>query len=495
MAFTVSTEPRENRQLAVIIEVSQDQVDKELRKAATKVAGQYRIPGFRKGKAPYHIVVQQFGLSNLYSEFVDDLGQQLFRDAIEQEKIEPYAQSSLEDIQLEPLVYKLIVPLEPEVKLGDYYAMRVEEDPIEVDEAEVERRLEMHRDEYAGWREVDRPSQYGDLLSADVRSVIVAEAGEEDAAETVVLDETDWDVTLDEENPLEPAGLDRELLDMRAGEEKDFVLSWPAEGQSVYAGRQAQFHVKVNSVQSYEKPPLDDALAQLVGPDYTTLEDLKQAVRESLLEDEGKRAQGRYLDKVLDALVETSALDYPPAVIEDQLDAMMQDMDQRLRQFGLDGMNALLRQTKQSEDQYRDQMRPDAIKIAERNLVLSEVIKQEAIEATQEDIEQRIKQTVGADENGEISESSAELAEVLRYGAGRNMIVSQVLTDKAIALLQALARGEEPPSFTTESGAETLASTETEGAESPTAEVDDATEVTDDSEVVAGDSEVAEDAQ
>ncbi|MBK8800148.1 MAG: trigger factor family protein [Anaerolineales bacterium] len=183
MAFTVSTEPRENRQLAVIIEVSQDQVDKELRKAATKVAGQYRIPGFRKGKAPYHIVVQQFGLSNLYSEFVDDLGQQLFRDAIEQEKIEPYAQSSLEDIQLEPLVYKLIVPLEPEVKLGDYYAMRVEEDPIEVDEAEVERRLEMHRDEYAGWREVDRPSQYGDLLSADVRSVIVAEAGEEDAAE------------------------------------------------------------------------------------------------------------------------------------------------------------------------------------------------------------------------------------------------------------------------------------------------------------------------
>ena len=179
-------------------------------------------------------------------------------------------------------------------------------------------------------REVDRPSQYGDLLSADVRSVIVAEAGEEDAAETVVLDETDWDVTLDEENPLEPAGLDRELLDMRAGEEKDFVLSWPAEGQSVYAGRQAQFHVKVNSVQSYEKPPLDDALAQLVGPDYTTLEDLKQAVRESLLEDEGKRAQGRYLDKVLDALVETSALDYPPAVIEDQLDAMMQDMDQRL---------------------------------------------------------------------------------------------------------------------------------------------------------------------
>jgi hypothetical protein len=149
-----------------------------------KVAGQYRIPGFRKGKAPYHIVVQQFGLSNLYSEFIDELGQTLFRDAIAQEKIEPYAQSSLEDIQLEPLTYRLIVPLEPEVKLGDYHTLRVEEDAIEVDEAEVERRLANYQDEYAGWREVERPSQYGDLLSANVRSVIA-----EDDDETVVLDE------------------------------------------------------------------------------------------------------------------------------------------------------------------------------------------------------------------------------------------------------------------------------------------------------------------
>ena len=444
MAFTVTTEPREHRQLAVTIEVSKDQVDKELRKAAAKVAGQYRIPGFRKGKAPYHIVVQQFGLSNLYSEFIDELGQTLFRDAIAQEKIEPYAQSSLEDIQLEPLTYRLIVPLEPEVKLGDYHTLRVEEDAIAIDEAEVERRLANYQDEYAGWREVERPSQFGDLLSANVRSVIVE--GDE---ETVVLDEEDWDITLDEENPMEPAGFDRELLGMRAGEEKSFILGWPADSQSIYAGKEAQFHVTINSVQGYEKPEIDDALAQLVGPDYATVEDLKQSIRDSLQEDEANRARNRYVDKVLDALVEISALEYPPAVIEDQIDAMMQDMDQRLRQFGLDGMGALLRQTRQTEDQYREQLRPEAAKIALRNLVLSEVIKKESIEVSDDDIEERIKQIVGVDENDEISESSAELAGVLRAGGGRTMIISQVLTEKAVALLQALARGEEPPVLTT----------------------------------------------
>jgi FKBP-type peptidyl-prolyl cis-trans isomerase (trigger factor) len=111
-------------------------------------------------------------------------------------------------------------------------------------------------------------------------------------------------------------------------------------------------------------------------------------------------------------------------------------------------MNALLRQTRKSEDQYREQLRPEATKIALRNLVLSEVIKQEGIEAGDEDIEARIKQIVGVDESGEISESSAELAGVLRAGGGRTMIISQVLTDKAVTLLQALARGEEPPVLT-----------------------------------------------
>lgn len=444
MSFTVTTEPRENCQLAVTIEVSKDQVDKELRKAAAKVAGQYRIPGFRQGKAPYHIVVQQFGLTNLYSEFIDELGQELFREAIEQEQIQPYAQSSLEDIQLDPLIYRLIVPLEPEVKLGDYRAMRIEEDPIEIDVTEVDRRLETYREEYAGWQEVERPSEYGDLLTVDVKSVIVPDAGEEDAEEIVVLDETDWDITLDEENPMEPVGFDRELLGMCAGEEKEFVLGWPADGQSIYAGKLAQFHVRVTSVQGYDKPDLDDDFAQLVGPDYETLEDLENSIIESLEEEERNRAQSRYLDKVLDALVESSELDYPPAVIEDQINAMVQDMEQRLRRFGIENIEAYLRQINQDEEQYREQLRPDAITIALRNLVISEVIKQEEIEATDEDIEARVKLMVGVGDDGEISESASELANMLRFGAGRSMIISQVLTEKAIELLQAFARGEEP---------------------------------------------------
>ena len=462
MSFTVTTEPRENRQLAVTIEVGQERVEKELRKAAAKVANQYKVPGFRKGKAPYHIIVQQFGLANLYGEFIDDLGQVLFREAVEQEKIEPYAQSSLEDIQLEPLTYKLIVPLEPEIKLADYRAMRVEADETEIDESQVEQRLEQYREEFAGWQDVERPTDFGDLLTVDVKSVIL---GDEGAEETVVLDETDWDITLDEENPMEPAGFDRELLGMKAGESKEFVLGWPADSQSIYAGKQATFNVTVKSVQAYEKPELNDDFAKLVGPDYETLEDLKKSIRESIEEGERGRAESQYIDKVLDALVEASEIDYPPIVIEDQIDGMMQDMDQRLRQIGIDGMSAFLRQTNQDEEEYREQMRPDATKIALRNLVMSEVVKQESFEIDDTEIEERIKQMVGVDEDGNINESSAALADLLRQGAGRNMILSQLLTEKAVNLLQAAARGEEVPA----PKAKVEAAAETENAEAETA--------------------------
>jgi trigger factor len=446
MSFTVTTEPRENRQLAVTIEVSKDQVERELRKAAAKVAGDYRIPGFRKGKAPYHIVVQQFGLANLYSEFVEDLGQKLFAEALEQEGIAPYAQSSLEDVALEPLTYKLVVPLEPEVILGDYKSLRLEEIKPAVDEAEVERRLEGHRDQYAGWQDVDRPSDYGDMMTIDVKSVIVPAEGDAEAAETVVLDEADWDVTPDQENPMEPPGFDAELIGMRADEEKEFLLGWPADSQSIYAGKTARFVVKVKVVQAYEKPELTDDFAKMVGPDFETIEDLKRNIREGLEAGETSRLQNEFVGQALDAVVDMSTLNYPPVVIEDQIDGMLQDTEQRLRQLGIDSLDTFLRQTNQNVEAYRERLRPEATKVARRNLVLSELVKAENLTVSDEEIEERIQEMIGANSgeaNEEMAESMKAVADMLRQGAGRNMIVSQLLTDKAITRLLAMVRGEE----------------------------------------------------
>ncbi|MCC9077261.1 trigger factor [Litorilinea aerophila] len=467
MPLKVSTEPKENRQLEMTIEVEQERVDQELRKAARKLAGQYRIPGFRKGKAPYHIVAQYVGLPALFNEFIEKLGEEVYRQALEQEQIEPYAPASLDIASLEPLTYRLTIPLEPKVDLGDYRSLRLEEEEPVVEEAEIEEQLKQYLEQYAGWQEVDRPSQYGDMLTIDVKSVLVQEDAAE-GEETVVLDETDWDVTLDQENPMEPPGFDEALLGMRPGEEKEFVLSWPEDSQSIYAGKQARFHVKLHKIQAYEQPELNDDFAKLVGPDFETLDDLKESIRQSLLEEKKREAEQEYLEKALDLLVEQSQMEYPPVVVEDQLDAMVQEFERQLRQFGIESLESYLQQTGQSLEEYRESLREAAERVARRNLVISELYQAEGLEVTDEDIEERIKEMFGEEADSQ-DPSTQGLIQIMRQGAGRSILESQILQEKALQRLLAIVRGEElPPPGQKEDGQESTE--EGEPAEQASAE-------------------------
>lgn len=444
MALNIKSEPMEDRQMSLLVEVDQDRVDSELRKAARKVARQYRIPGFRQGKAPYTVVLQYVGLPTLFNEFIEPLGQEIYQKALEEVDFEPYAQAQLDIDSLEPLTYKFVVPLEPEIDLGDYRSLRVEEPAAEVTDEEIDEELDEYLEEYAEYGEVDRPSEYGDLLTIDVKSVIVDDEAEEP---TVVLDETDWDVTPDQENPMEPPGFDEALLGMRPGEEKEFTLEWPADSQSIYAGKQAKFNVTLHKIEAHSKPELNDEFAQMVGPDFKTLDDLKNNIREGLLEDRKAEAEAEYLDKALDALVAQSTMVYPPVVVEDQIDVMVNELERQLRQYGIESAEEYLRQMGQDLEQYRESLRENAEVIARRNLVISELYAQEGLEVTDEEVEERANRMIG-DMGGDAedeSDSTKALREMMLSGSGRAVIESQVLQEKALDRLLAIVRGEELP--------------------------------------------------
>lgn len=247
---------------------------------------------------------------------------------------------------------------------------------------------------------------------------------------------------------MEPPGFDEKLIGLSKGETAQFVLGWPAGGQSMYAGKEAAFTVTVKKIEAYEKPELNDDLAKLAGPDFETLEDLKTSIRTSAEEGEKSRLENEYVTSVLDTVVEMSTLNYPPVVIEDQINSMLQDTEQRLRQMGIESFETFLRQTNQNMDDYRERLRPEATKIARRNLVLSEIVKQENLTVADEEIEEQIRTMVGVDVNEELPDNAKALTDMLRQGAGRTMIVSQILTSKAIKQLLSIARGEPQPEET-----------------------------------------------
>ena len=282
----------------------------------------------------------------------------------------------------------------------------------------------------------------------------------------MVLEENEWEVTPDQENPMDPPGFDEQLLGLKAGDSKEFTLSWPEDSQSIYAGRSVNISVTVHNVQSYKQAELTDELAQMIGPDFETVEDLRQGVRESLLEQAQQEAESDYLEQAVTALLEQSTLNYPPAVIEDQLDVMMNETDQRLRQMGLNGLNHYFEMVNQTQEEYRDQNREDAKRIAERNLVISEIVAKEKLSVSDDELMERIKETFG--EEDPESESAQNMIEMFRDGPGRPILESQILTQKALDRILAIVRGEEIPEAVAE--AETDANDETpadaEGEES-----------------------------
>ena len=487
MELTISQEPMDNRQLALTIEVDQQYVNQELQKAARKLGRQYRIPGFRKGKAPYNIIVRYLGMPTLYQEFVDDLGQEVYKKAIEQEEIEPYAMGALEDITFDPLQYKVTIPMDPEIDLGDYRSIRIAEEDVEVSDEDVQAELERYQEQYADWQEIDAASAYGDLMTLDVRSVLVDEGDnpilDDEGTETVIFAEPEWDVTPDEENPMDPPGLDEEVVGLSVGDKKAFTLQYPEDAQSVNAGKRAKFTIEVKKVQRHTPAELNDELAQMIGPEFETVDALKENIRENMLEQATAQAENEYLDEALRALVEQSTLNYPPVVVEDQLNSMLNDFAVQLRRFGIEDIEDYFRNTGQSIDDFRESQREEATRMAERNLVISELLTAEKLKVNDGEIQEQIDEMVGDSED----ESAQTIRNMFANEQGRAIIESQILQQKTLDRLVAIAKGEEIPEPTDDDDDEVDAAADDADVEAAT--VDSAEEA----DAAGGDAESADD--
>lgn len=488
--MNVTTEPRENRQLALTIEVEQERVDAELRQAARKVSQELRIPGFRKGKAPYNMVVRYVGLPYLYNEFVERLNQELFPKALEQEGIEPSGISSLEDVSYDPLAFTLIVPLEPIVTLGDYRALRVDPVAVEVSDADVDAQVQRTLTQHATWQEVSRPTQFGDSISIDVTSVLLDENG--DVTDEFVLQESDWEILPDEENPMEPDGFDAALIGLEPGQESEFVLSWSEESQSMYAGRSARFQVKVNAIQAFDTPELTDEFVQELDNDHNSVAELMESTRADLVRSKTEENETAYIEAVFTALIEQSTLEYPPAMVEDQISSNLANVESQVRQMGIESLERYLEMIGQSVQSYRASLRTTAEAQLRRNLLLYEIIENEKLTVPDEEFDAYLEKMLGKPQEIEgeepedeearqqQEESFKQFAELMRREPNRSALESQLLTEKAMERLLAIARGEEVPEIPAdveeivdqEEGQET----DVQAEEDPSAESEDVSE-------------------
>jgi trigger factor len=463
--LTITTTPRDDHQLDLKIQLGPERTEAALQRGAKQVAKRVNVPGFRKGHAPYAAVLRSYGREALLNEVLDDLGQEVYSEALETENIEPYAQAALVDVEMEPLAFKLTVPLEPTVDLGDYQSLRLEEPPVNVTDADVDKLIDQRREQLVTLVDIERPAAIGDTVVVDIKG----EAGEDS-----IMDNRDWEISLKEESGWLP-GFDQAFVGMEAGDEKTFALVYPEDSTSRYKGMEAHFHAVVKTVKARMQPEPNDEWAKSQG-DYQDLADMRAKLLEALTEQAKAQAQAKLDDDAIRALIEhATEMEYPPVVVDEGVEEMVHDLEHRLSDIGYK-LDDYLKLQGTNTAVYRQQIRPQAEERAKGRLAISALARDENIEVTPEEINARIEQMLPS--SGEDNPEVQSLREVLNSERGREMLRQEILTEKTLARLREIVTGKASEGASTTEGAEAgteQATTETLAAEQGVAASDTGT--------------------
>jgi trigger factor len=421
----ITAEPLPQRQVLLEIEVEPERHNEAIEKAYRKLAPRVRIPGFRPGKAPRSMIEKQIGRTRLLDEAIDILVPDVYKEALEKEDLDPVANPSLEIVSHEPFVFKATVPLKPEIDLGDYNALRLPRESIDVSEAQVEDTLTTLRRRYGTVEPVERPARKGDII----RGSLTAET---DGAR--LFDQADIEYRLTDESLASMPG----LVDSIAGLEKGAEITTAVrvdEGftDSRMAGKDVTYHVVVEEVKEEKLAELDDAFAKEVGEGFDTIDALRDRVKSDILTVEQDAALHRYHNAVIDALVAQSTVEFPDVLLEREIDRILEE------QANLDprdprAQDLYLARLGKSEEDVRAEVRDAAETRLRRSLVLTRFAEAENITVTHEEIDEEIDKMAAS-----AVQQQDSVRRVFGTQSGHASIERTLLTRKTLEKLVELA--------------------------------------------------------
>jgi len=367
----------------ITLNVSMASEDEEpfIGRSYRRLASRVKIPGFRPGKAPRSIVENHLGRTALVQEALEFMIPETLNQVLSDESIQAYADPQLELLEIEPVSFKAIVPLEPLVNLGDFRGIHVDREPVEVTEEQVDEVVEQLRNESAPWDPVERPVQFGDLLNLNVDGTI-----EGDQA----INDKGVDFIPEKENPMPMPGFSVALVGMTAGEIKELSLFVPDDhNQEEYAGKECQFKVEVLSIKEKLLPELDDEFAKGIRDGYESLEALKDFVRQRIKDDGEASADRQAQEASVQELLKIASVQASDLIYQRELDHMYEERERSLRSQRMD-MDTYLGYIGKTGEEWREELRPRAQERLNTYLVLRKLAEEESIEISPEDIQSEI---------------------------------------------------------------------------------------------------------
>ncbi len=419
----------------ITLTIAMDTDDEEpfLNRSYRRVASRVRIPGFRPGKAPRSVIENHVGREALVHEALEFMIPESLDQVLKDEDIQAFMEPRLEVLGMEPVSYKAVVPLEPVVDLGEFQSIRLEREPVEVTDEQVSEVMESLRFEAAPWEPVERALAYGDLVSMNVKGIIEEEE---------VIDDQGIDFIPQEDNNLPFPGFSTQLEGLLEGDSKLFTLSVPDDyPQENYAGKECQFNVEVLSVKEKNLPELDDEFAKGVRDGFESLEALTVHVRQRI-SDESEATETRRLEtSSLEELKKLAKIEASELVYEREVDLMYDERARSLQNQKM-SMELYLSYVGQTEEELREQMKPQAEERLNTMLMLRKLADIEEIEVGDEDVEEEITNLIASTGGN----SDASMMQALNTENARDSIRSSLMNRKIMARLVEISQGEESAS-------------------------------------------------
>ncbi|TET44451.1 MAG: trigger factor, partial [Dehalococcoidia bacterium] len=422
----ITTEKTEICQLTLNIDVEESELEESLNEAYHRLVKKVSVPGFRKGKAPRAILEQHLGKSTLLEEALEYLVPQLYKQAIESEKIDAIDQPEIDIIQTEPVVLKAVIPLRPVVKLGNYRELRLQPEPVEVSGEEVEAAIIQLQQERGTWVPVERPVQFDDLITLNI---------EADVEGTPILKHKDMVFEVIKDLPYPLPGFSEGLKGMEKNKEKTFSLLMPNDHRITgFAGKECFCKAVVTEIKEMNAPQLDDDFAKSIG--WEDLASMREQISANLRAKAEEKNRTEFRQKVLDAVTDLSEVDYPPILLDRGIDHLVAD---EMSSFGggIKGLEDYLKMTGKTMEEHREELRPIAKQRVVYSLVMGKVAAEEKIEIDASEVDNKVGEITRDAQEKEKMEKFLSLPQI------RESIGQSLHTQKTIDRLVQIASGND----------------------------------------------------
>lgn len=400
--MNVKIEKQEKSKVVLEFTMSKEDFSKELDKAFTKNAKYFKVPGFRNGKVPRNVVEKYYGESVLYETVIENNVDEEYKKAIEENGLEVVSKPELDVKQIgkdKEFIYTVTFFVKPEVNVKKYKELEIEKVDTKVSKKDIEDAIEQDRQKNARIISVeDRALENNDISTIDFEGFVDNVPFEGGKGEN-------FELTIGSGQFI--PGFEEQLIGMNIGDTREINVKFPDEYHSAdLSGKDAMFRVKLISIKSKILPELDDEFAKDIS-EFENLEDYKKDVEKKVKERKENSAKAERETKAIARLVENVEVEIPNAMVEDEMDQMLEQFSQNLAYQGMN-IDMYCKYLNTTKGDFRETLRQDAIKDIKLKLALEFVSKNEKVEVSEEEINEKIEElskTYGKDNSSNLKEN------------------------------------------------------------------------------------------